>query len=168
MSSAKLGGHAAPCSSHRLTREPANAGRYSRRAASASIRPRTGLRKVEKLGDSQKASTARASKRKATTPPVLHTTLVLPAQPAAQLHHVPQASDDSAANISSFRTSTAAHCGDVDNMFGEDHFARLCRPLIPIASDPRQRLVILKSNILLLHSQKTCLLYTSPSPRDRG
>ena len=33
-------------------------------------------------------------------------------------------------------------------------FARLCRPLIPIASDPRQRLAILKSNILILHSRK--------------
>ena len=33
-------------------------------------------------------------------------------------------------------------------------FTRLCRPLIPIASDPRQRLAILKSNILILHSRK--------------
>ena len=33
-------------------------------------------------------------------------------------------------------------------------FARLCRPLIPIASDPRQRLPTLKSDILILHSRK--------------
>ena len=33
-------------------------------------------------------------------------------------------------------------------------FARLCRPLIPIASDPRQRLSTLKSDILILHSRK--------------
>jgi len=115
----------------------------SRASKCRSIKPKSGLgvdtaengpRKGRKIGGPQKASTATASRRKAATPPVLHTTLVLPAQTAAQLHHVPQASDDSVANISPFRT--AAHCGDVDNVFGKRYFARLCRPLIPIASDP--------------------------------
>ena len=40
-------------------------------------------------------------------------------------------------------------------------FARLCRPLIPIASDPRQRLSTLKSDILILHSRKQAPLMQS-------
>ena len=88
-------------------------------------------RKGRKIGGPQKASTATASKRKAAAPPVLHTTLVLPAQPAAQLHHVPQASDDSVANISPSRTSTAAHCGDVDNVFGEERFCETVSSINP-------------------------------------
>ena len=88
-------------------------------------------RKGRKIGGPQKASTATASKRKAAAPPVLHTTLVLPAQPAAQLHHVPQASDDSVANISPFRTSTAAHGGDVDNVFGEERFCEIVSSINP-------------------------------------
>ena len=88
-------------------------------------------RKGRKIGGPQKASTATASKRKAAAPPVLHTTLVLPAQPAAQLHHVPQASDDSVANIFPFRTSTAAHGGDVDNVFGEERFCETVSSINP-------------------------------------
>ena len=72
-----------------------------------------------------------ASQNQAATPPVLHTTLVLPAQPAAQLHHVPQASDDSVANISPFRKSTAAHGGDVDNVFGEERFCETVSSINP-------------------------------------
>ena len=79
----------------------------------------------------QKALTATASKRKAATPPVLHITLVLSAQPAPQLHHVPQESDDSVANISPFRTSTAAHGGDVDNVFGEERFCETVSSINP-------------------------------------
>ena len=65
------------------------------------------------------------------TPPVLHTTLVLPAQPAAPPHHVPQATDDSAANIFPFRTSKAAHGGDVDNVFGEERFCETVSSINP-------------------------------------
>ena len=111
-------------------------------------------RKGRKIGGPQKASTATASKRKAAAPPVLHTTLVLPAQPAAQLHHVPQASDDSVANIFLFAQAQLPMVEMLITCSVKRDFARLCRPLIPIASDPRQRLSTLKSDILILHSRK--------------
>ena len=88
-------------------------------------------RKGRKIGGPQKASTATASKRKAAAPRVLHTTLVLPAQPAAPPHHVPQATDDSVANIFPFRTSKAAHGGDVENVFGEEKFCETVSSINP-------------------------------------
>ena len=88
-------------------------------------------RKGRKIGGPQKASTATASKRKAAASAVLHTTLVLRAQPAAPPHHVPQASDDFDANIFPFRTSTAAHGGDVDNVFGEERFCETVPSINP-------------------------------------
>ena len=46
-------------------------------------------------------------------------------------HHVPQASDDYVANISPFHTSTAAHGGDVDNVFGEERFCETVSSINP-------------------------------------
>ena len=78
----------------------------------------SGSQKGRNAAPSQNAPTARASKRKAAAPPALHTTLVIPAQTAAQLHPVQQ-SDDSDA-IFPFRTNAAVTCGDVKNVFGEE------------------------------------------------
>ena len=57
---------------------------------------------------------------------------MLPAQPAAQKLHVPPEPDGSVANIFHFRSSTAAHAGESDNVFVEE---RLCKTVSSINPD---------------------------------
>lgn len=57
---------------------------------------------------------------KAAVQPVLHTTLVLPARPAAHVQYVSPKPDESGPKICSFRTCTAAHSEDVSDVFGEE------------------------------------------------
>ena len=52
----------------------------------------------------------------------MHSILALPAQPAAQFRHVPPKLVDADTKISNFRTSPAAHYGDVETVFSEERY----------------------------------------------
>ena len=45
--------------------------------------------------------------------------------------HIPLATDDSVANIFAFRTSKAAHGGDVENVFSEERFCETVSSINP-------------------------------------
>ena len=154
-------------------REPANAGRYSRRAASASIRPRTGLGKVEKrkaasasirprtsLGKVEKSGARkRPRRRQPANAKLQHRQFCTPLWCflRSQLRRLIMYHKHQMILLRIFFLFAQAQLPIVEMSITcsvKRDFARLCRPLIPIASDPRQRLSTLKSDILILHSRK--------------
>ena len=134
--------------------EPANAGRYSRKAASASIRPRTGLGKVKKLG-----ALKRPRRRQPANAKLQHRQFCTPLWCflRSQLRSFIMYHKHQMILLRIFSLFAQAQLPMVEMLITcsvKRDFARLCRPLIPIASDPRQRLSTLKSDILILHSRK--------------
>ena len=125
-----------------------------RKANSASIRPRASLGKVEKSG-----ARKRPRRRQPANAKLQHRQICTPLWCflRSQLRRLIMYHKQQMILLQIFFLFAQAKLPMVEMLKTcsvKRNFARLCRPLIPIASDPRQRPSTLKSDILILHSRK--------------